>query len=315
MKRSTATALVLLSLIACSPAPPPPPPPPDPAHVQEVEAWRAKRDARLRSEDGWLTLVGLAWLKEGDNRFGSAADNEVPLPASVAAQAGKLTVAGETVTLHPEPGAGVKIGDRDATSVVLVSDKDGADPTMVHVGSVSFYVIVREGKLAVRAKDSESPVRKSFTGMEYFPIDPKWRVTARFEPYSPEKVIPVPNVFGRLEDSKSPGALVFEMDGNTYRLDPVWEEGTTDLFIIFGDQTNGHETYGAGRFLYAHPAGPDGTTVVDFNKAYNPPCVFTPFATCPLPPPQNKLAVRVLAGEKRYAHEVAHSQPPKPSKP
>jgi uncharacterized protein (DUF1684 family) len=310
MMRQSAAALLCLAIAAgCSPAAPPPPAPPDPQHVKEVEEWRAKRDARLRAEDGWLTLVGLAWLKEGPNGFGSAPDSAVVLPASAAPHAGTLVVAGETVTLQPEPGAGVQVDGKDATTAVLVSDKDGAEPTVVHVGSVSFYVIVREGKLAVRVKDSASPVLKGFTGMEYFPIDPKWRVTARFEPYSPEKTIPVPNVFGRLEDSKSPGALVFEVDGKSYRLDPVWEEGTTDLFIIFGDQTNGHETYGAGRFLYAHPAGPDGTTVVDFNKSYNPPCVFTPYATCPLPPPQNKLAVRVLAGEKRYAHEAAHPKP------
>jgi hypothetical protein len=152
-------------------------------------------------------------------------------------------------------------------------------------------------------------VLKAFTGMEYFPIAPEWRLTARFEPYTPAKTIPIPNVFGRLEDSPSPGSLVFTVDGREYRLDPVLETGETDLFIIFGDQTNGRETYGAGRFLYAKPAGPDGTTVLDFNKSYNPPCVFTPYATCPLPPPQNKLPFRIPAGEKRYAHEVTHTQP------
>ncbi len=313
MRSRAASGLLLLALLdACRPAPPPPPAAPaapSPQHVQEVEEWRAKRDARLRSEDGWLTLVGLSWLKPGENRFGSAADNEIVLPAAAPARAGTLVVEGEQVTLRAEQGVGVLVDGQPAESAVLRSDKDGAEPSMVRLGTLSFYVILREGKLAVRAKDSESPVRKAFSGMEYFPIDPKWRVVARFEPYVPEKTVPVPNVFGRLEDSKSPGALVFEVDGQSYRLDPVWEEGTSDLFIIFGDQTNGHETYGAGRFLYAHPAGPDGTTVVDFNKSYNPPCVFTPYATCPLPPPQNKLEVRIEAGEKRYAHEAVHRQP------
>lgn len=311
MKSPRITALVLIAaLAACkAEAPPPVATVPTAQHVGEIEQWRARRDTRLRSEDGWLSLVGLSWLQEGDNRFGSAPENEVPLPAPAPAQAGVLKVAGETVTLEAAAGSGVTIDGQPVEGRrVLTSDRDG-EPTTVRLGTISFFVIVREGKLAVRAKDSASPVRRAFTGMDYFPIDPAWRVVARFEPYTPEKVIPVPNVFGRLEDSNSPGALVFERDGKTHRLDPVWEEGTTDLFIIFGDQTNGKETYGAGRFLYAAPAGPDGTTVVDFNKSYNPPCVFTPYATCPLPPPQNKLPIRIEAGEKRYAHEAAHAAP------
>jgi uncharacterized protein (DUF1684 family) len=309
--RVAASALLLLaSLGACRQAPPPPAAPaaPTPEHVQEVEQWRARRDARLRAEDGWLSLVGLFWLQPGESRFGSAAENEMVLPAAAPARAGSLVVEGERVTLRAEKDAGVRLDGQPVETALLRSDRDG-EPSVVQLGSISLVVIVREGKLAVRAKDSESPVREAYTGMEYFPIDPKWRVVARFEPYVPEKTIPVPNVFGRLEDSKSPGALVFEVDGRTHRLDPVWEEGTSDLFIIFGDQTNGKETYGAGRFLYAHQAGPDGTTVVDFNKSYNPPCVFTPYATCPLPPPQNKLEVRIEAGEKRYAREAAHIKP------
>ena len=148
MLRSPVAALLCFAVVAgCSPAAPPPPAPPDPQHVQDVEAWRAKRDARLHAEDGWLTLVGLSWLKEGDNRFGSAPDNEVVLPASVGAHAGVLAVAGDTVTLRAEPGAGVQIDGKEATTAALVSDQDGADPTVVHVGSVSFYAIVREGKL------------------------------------------------------------------------------------------------------------------------------------------------------------------------
>lgn len=314
MVRLLAAGLLLaVSLGACArPAAEAPAPAPaaaaDPQHVREIEEWRAKRDARLRSDDSWLTLAGLFWLKPGDNRFGSAADNEILLPASAPAHAGALAVEGEQVTLRAETGAGVQIDGKEVTTAALVSDK-AADPTVVRIGPVSFYVIVREGKLAARVKDNESAVRKNFTGMEYFPVSDKWRVTARLEPYVPEKTIPVPNIFGRLEDSKSPGALVFEIDGKTYRLDPVWEEGSTDYFILFGDQTNGKDTYGGGRQLYAAPAGPDGTTIVDFNKAYNLPCVFTPYATCPLPPPQNKLALRVEAGEKRYAHEAAHPKP------
>ena len=152
-------------------------------------------------------------------------------------------------------------------------------------------LLIRRGdKIGVRVKDSQSQARRSFHGLDYFPIDPSWRIEARFEPYDPPRSISVPNVLGQDNAEKSPGALVFEHGGKTYRLDPVLERGETDYFVIFGDRTNGTDTYGAGRFLYVHPPV-DGKTIIDFNKAYNPPCVFTEYATCPLPPPQNKLPV------------------------
>ena len=172
---------------------------------------------------------------------------------------------------------------------------------MLRRGSLLFYLIRRGDKIGVRVKDSQSEARRNFRGLDYFPIDPGWRIEARFEPYDPPRSISVPNVLGQDNDEKSPGAIVFEHGGKTYRLDPVLEPGETDYFVIFGDRTNGKTTYGAGRFLYvAPPVG--GKTVIDFNKAYNPPCVFTDFATCPLPPPQNKLPIPVEAGEEEYAH-------------
>ena len=153
----------------------------------------------------------------------------------------------------------------------------------------------------MRVKDKESPTLRAFHGIENFPADPKWRVEARFEPYDPPRPVRVPNILGTVDTESCPGALVFEIDGKSYRLDPVVERGETDLFVIFGDRTNGHGTYGAGRFLYAAaPVG--GRTVLDFNKAYNPPCVFTPYATCPLPPAENKLPIPIEAGEKAYGH-------------
>jgi uncharacterized protein (DUF1684 family) len=183
----------------------------------------------------------------------------------------------------------------------MVSDADGV-PTVIEVGPLRFFVIRRGDQHGVRIRDRESEARKNFHGIDYYPIDPKWRVNAQFEPYSPTKKIPITNVVGMTEDMESPGALVFEVDGKTMRLDPVLEEGTDELFIIFGDTTNGRETYGGGRYLYAPKPGADQRTTVDFNKSYNPPCVFTDFATCPLPPSQNKLAVAVTAGEKKYDH-------------
>jgi uncharacterized protein (DUF1684 family) len=170
----------------------------------------------------------------------------------------------------------------------------------VQHGTLSLYLIERGNRTAVRVKDSASAPRRRFSGIESFPVREAWRVPARLDRYPPKKSIPIPNVLGGVTQEPSPGAVVFTVGGREYRLDAVEEEGEKDLFLIFGDRTNGVVTYGAGRFLYVSPPGADGRTVVDFNKAYNPPCAFTPFATCPLPPPQNRLPIAVEAGEKRY---------------
>ena len=278
-------------------------------HDEEtVEAWKARRLASLEREDGWLTLVGLHWLEEGPNRFGSSSENDLVLPSPAPATAGTLTLAADgTVTL--EPAASVTVpttipmtidGQPVQGSTVLVNDNDEAGPTIVQMGTMRFNVIKRGDRYGLRVKDAQSPTRTQFTSLEYFPVDPKWRVEARFEPYDPPKKIPIADVTGMVSDSISPGALVFTVDGQEHRLDPILEDGSPNLFIIFRDQTSADTTYPAGRYLYASPAGPDGKVIVDFNKAYNPPCAFTAFATCPLPPPQNRLPVRVEAGEKKY---------------
>ena len=282
------------------------PTPPTPTYTAEIEAWRAARVSRLTAEDGWPTVVGLFWLEDGENRIGSAKDNAIVLPASTPPHLGSIVVDKGRATLRPlEAGVGAGrdlTADGEAVSEPRVLASDAADAaTHVRTGSVLFYVIERAGKLAVRVKDSQSPARRDFHGLEYFPIDPSWRLEARFEPYDPPRAISVPNVLGHQDSERSPGALVFERAGQTYRLDPVLERGETDYFVIFGDATNGKDTYGAGRFLYVKPPV-DGKTIIDFNKAYNPPCVFTDYATCPLPPAQNRMKARVEAGEKEYAH-------------
>jgi uncharacterized protein (DUF1684 family) len=272
---------------------------------KELAEWKAGRTERLHSPTGWLTLIGLDWLKEGDNLVGSAPDAVVKLPADRApARAAHLTLAGGKITLTAESKVAFTIDGKPAAGPVeLRSDEHAAEPSMVALGSVSFYVISRNDRLAVRVKDSESPTRTGFQGVESFPADPSWRVNARFEPYPSGKTLQVPTILGTVDTMAEPGAVVFERDGKTYRLDTVLEEGETDLFIIFGDLTNRHETYGGGRFLYAKPADAKGMVMLDFNRAYNPPCVFTPYATCPLPPPGNKLSVRVEAGEKMYGKQ------------
>jgi len=178
--------------------------------------------------------------------------------------------------------------------------RDIADQTMGGMAKI----VKRGDKVGVRVKDTESETRREFKGLEYYPIDPKWRIEARLEPYTPPKAIPITNVLGITEDETSPGALAFEVDGKTYRIDPILEKGETDLFVMIADQTTGKETYGAGRYLYVSPPDANGKVVIDFNKTYSPPCAFTNFATCPLPPQQNHLPFRIDAGEKKYTGTV-----------
>jgi len=272
------------------------------AHRAEWESWRSKRLESLRNPNSWLTLVGLFWLEEGENPFGSDPSNRIVFPAGKApARMGSIQLRNGSVSVGVDPRVEVTHEGKNITQMKLQTDAGGAEPTILSSGTLAFYVIQRGRRLAVRVKDSESQARRTFNGIEAFPYDERLRVEARFEPYDPPRSIPVPNVLGAIELEKSPGALAFEWKGKTYRLDPVLEEGETDLFVIFGDATNGEETYGGGRFLYSKPAA-GGKTTLDFNKAYNPPCVFTPYATCPLPPKQNRLPFRIEAGEKNYAH-------------
>lgn len=291
------TALLAFAFVAISAAPP--------AHaagtddyLQELGTWQHQREENLRSRDGWLTLVGLFLLSQGDNSFGSAADNKLVFPAKAPAHAGVLHVAGDQVQIEAAADAGITTEDQPVTRMTLRPDSD-ENPTVLSMGTFTFFVIARGEQLFVRLKDSESPALAEFRGIDRFPASPTWRIEARFEPYNPPHKITVPNVLGTSFDETSPGAVVFELNGKTYRLDPVGEPDQS-LFLIFGDQTNGPVTYGGGRFLSADPPGPDGKVILDFNRAYNPPCAFTPYATCPLPPRQNKLAVRIEAGEKKY---------------
>ncbi|MGH9443758.1 MAG: DUF1684 domain-containing protein [Thermoanaerobaculia bacterium] len=272
----------------------------DPVYRRAIENWREQRAARLQRADGWLTLAGLFWLDPGRNPFGSDPSAKIVLPGrGVPPIAGAIVLENGRARLEPSPGTALTADGHPAAPGDLASDENGK-PTVLQIGTFSFFVIRRGPKMGVRVRDTESAARKSFKGLKYFPIDPAWRVEAKFEPYSPPKQLAIPTVLGFPEDDVSPGALVFEHGGTTFRIDPVFEQGSDELFIIFGDRTNGKETYGAGRFVYA-PMPKDGKTVIDFNKAYCPPCVFTPYATCPLPPPENRLPIEVRAGEKNYS--------------
>jgi uncharacterized protein (DUF1684 family) len=266
----------------------------------EIERWRTRRLAHLTAPTGWLSLVGLDWLHQGTNVIGADPSSDVRLPAGTATpRLGVIEAGEEGVTAHLEPAAGVTHDGKPVTTLALRDDAHGS-PTVLELGALSFHLIRRAGRLGIRVRDRDRPRSVAFDGIEYFPIDRKWRRPGRFSPSDPPQEVLVPNVLGFEETMVVPGSLQFEIDGTPQRLLAFEEEGTEDLFIVFGDETNGDQTYQAGRYLYARPADDRGHTILDFNKAYNPPCVFTPHATCVLPLPENRLPVRIEAGEKRY---------------
>lgn len=258
------------------------------SYVDSIRQWQHKRDESLRSENGWLTLVGLFWLNPGDNTIGSADSNDFVLPKDSAPdRVGTLRLEGDKVTFVAADGS--------SRALSYAEDK----PDAIHAGSVSFYVIKRGDRLGVRVKDSASSVRKNFQGMKYFPISPNFHFEANFVPDS--KKIPIVNILGKTEMEESPGHVDFSYEGRSYSLRPIYEDtpdGKT-LFFLFKDPTNKSETYQAGRMLNT-PLPKNGKVDLDFNRSYNPPCTFTPYATCPLPPKENTLPFPVEAGELRY---------------
>jgi hypothetical protein len=250
----------------------------------EEAGWRQSREANLRRDGSWLAVTGLFWLREGPNRFGTEASGDIVLPDGPA-RAGAITLRNGKVT------AAVGGSQRELRP-------DSED--FLKVGRLSLFVIKRGDRYGIRLRDPQSPYLRQFHGLEYFPASEAYRITARF--VSEPRKIPILNVIGQTEQDDCPGYAAFRLHGRDVRLYPVLEEpDAKELFFIFRDLTSGRETYGAGRFLYSDPPR-DGKLVLDFNKAYNPPCAFTPYATCPLPPKENRLAVRVEAGEKKYGH-------------
>jgi uncharacterized protein (DUF1684 family) len=269
-------------------------------YVKAIEKWRSDEERALKKEDGWLTLAGLFWLRDGTNTVGVGPDFDVRLTSSFkGGKFGEIAFKDGLATLKVESGVEAQSDGKNISTIELASDEDGK-PTKVHIGSQILSLIKREDRFGIRLKDSSSKVRLNFKGCHWFPVDESYKVTARFEALPELKEVMIPNVLGGFFKMKSPGILKFTLKGKEYSLEPV-EDDDGSLFIIFRDGSNLTETYSAGRFLHADKAV-NGETVVDFNKAENPPCAFTPFATCPLPPPQNNLDLEVKAGEKRYYH-------------
>jgi hypothetical protein len=274
---------------------------------ESLEAWRAARVAALTSDSGFLTLAGLYWLEQPRSSFGRARANDFVLEhAAMPRRLGHFERAGDAVRFVAARRDTVFAGEAAVTRIDMRSDRGGA-PTVLRHGPIEFFVIERSGQLGVRVRALDSPRRRDFPGIEYFDASDAWLLTARFEPYEPVRQIPIMNVLGMEDDMPSPGAIVFEKDGREWRLDTIDETpGSNSLFVMFADATTGRESYGAGRFLYVERPR-DGRVVVDFNRAYNPPCAFSDFATCPLPPPQNRLELAVTAGERKFPPAgVAH---------
>jgi uncharacterized protein (DUF1684 family) len=271
---------------------------------RSVEAWRAQRYAALRRPMSWLTLVGLDWLAQGVNRLGSATENEIALPGGPPL-AGTIEVHGSQAVATSDPDGRLVVDGAPVNGLPLVADVDATDerpPTTLEIDTLRLRLIRRgpDGvRLGLRTWDT-ALAQPRFAAIDHWPVDSRWSVAARLEPASPGSTVAVPDVLGDVIEEPTPGAVLFEVDGVACRIDAVEGGDQGELWLIFADATSGAETYGGGRFLYTPPPRPDGTVTVDFNRAYNPPCVFSPYATCPLPPPQNRLSVRIEAGERTY---------------
>ena len=265
----------------------------------QMERWRQQREESLKAENGWLTVAGLFWLKEGGSTLGSGRENDFVLPpGSAPEKVGRFDFHGGKTVFQTAPGVTVSVNGKPAATASLAADSAGP-PDVLRIGDLSMFVIQRGSRFGVRLKDKDSEARRKFVGTHWFPVAEEYRVTAKFVPYTPPKKIAVPNILGEVEQETSPGYVEFTLKGQQFRLDPV-SEGD-GLFFIFKDLTSGKETYPPGRFLYADMPR-NGEVVLDFNQAVDPPCAFTPYATCPLPPAQNHLPVRIEAGELRYGH-------------
>jgi len=271
-----------------------------PEYISGIKEWHNKRVENLKKENGWLNLAGLYWLKPGENTFGTSPGNDIIFPkGSAPGKIGSLFLQDSIVTVKINDGIEVTSNSNPVKKMRLMEDVSG-NPTVLNLGFLRWFVIKRGDKYGVRLRDLDAELVKEFPGIETYPIDQDWQISATFVKYDPPKSITIPTIIGTVDEEKSPGTLLFSKDGQSFMLDAV-EEGD-EFFIIFADETSGEETYGAGRFLYTAKPDSSGQVILDFNKVYNPPCAFTKYATCPLPPKQNYLKLKVTAGEKNFGH-------------
>jgi uncharacterized protein (DUF1684 family) len=276
---------------------------------RENAAWREQHAAELQKPDGWLALAALEWLDSGDNSFGSAPDNKIHMPVSAPAHLGVLHLDADKVTLNPPPGGfpqGFLVDAKPAQPQTLRvdSDHDKNDPRMT-IATLNFYVIKRGDRFALRIKDAKSADLTGFHGLKWYPPNANYRIKAHWIPYTPPKIFTITTLIGTSYPAQLPGSAEFTLNAKTYRLDPILEDPAVEkLFFVLRDTTSATTTYGACRFLYTsfpdHGLDHPGELLLDFNRLENPPCAYTPFATCPLPPKQNRLPIPLPVGEQRY---------------
>jgi uncharacterized protein (DUF1684 family) len=268
------------------------------SYESDVRQFQRQRAAELTADDGWLTVAGLFWLKAGANVAGSAPGSDIRLPAKAPAKLGVFELKDGRVTFRAEPSAQVTGGGKPVGTAVIDAPTD--DAGALAAGDLRMFVIKREDRFGIRMRDLKSPERRGFRGLRFYPLRTAYCIRATFVPYEKPRKVAVPNVLGQAPEMTSPGYVTFALNGRERRLEPVYEtDERTDLFFIFKDLTSRDATYPAGRFLHT-PLPQDGVVILDFNKAYNPPCAFTDFATCPLPTRENQLPIRIEAGELMY---------------
>ena len=265
-------------------------------YAAEVEAWRVDREENLKADDGWLTVSGLFFLNEGENSFGSSPLNDIVLRTGPA-HAGVFTLHAGAVTVRAPAGETLSVNGRNVEAARLWPREGGARP-VVAIGPLTLFVHYSGPRLAIRLRDRDSELRRSFTGLRWFPVDESYRVRGRYVPHDEPRTVELSNILGDIEPARSSGSVVLKVGGKELRMTAIDQGGR--LWFIFRDLTSGRETYPAARFLYADAPSEDGYTTVDFNRAYNPPCAFNPYTTCPLPPRENRLPVRIEAGERDY---------------
>lgn len=273
----------------------------DEAYRASIEKWRKEREERLKAPDGWLTVAGLFWLTEGENRFGSDTTNDIVFPERAPAEIGTFDYRNGKVTVRIKEGVNVLMSGKpfDAARTVELKPSVPGPPDTLTLGDLTFFVHVSGDRKAIRLRDKNSRILKEFVGLRWFPINEAYRVKGTFKPLEKPQPRDVPNILGDLEHYESPGTVTFTLHGQTITVE-VLSSGQDRLWLIFRDLTSGKETYPSARFLYADRPKEGNEVVLDFNQAYNPPCAFNPYTTCPLPPHQNRLRVRVEAGEMDY---------------
>ena len=304
-------ALVLLAIAAgcrqaedpaaAVPAAEPKPAMPDDPYHTEIAKFQHDREALLKTDTGWLTIAGLWFLTQPATTFGSDPLNDIVLPESAPGRAGTFVMRDGNVSVKAAHGVTFQLNGKSMTAADLTPDGQGP-PDRFALGDLQLWVHNSGERLSIRMRDQNNPLRKTFAGTSWFPVNQAYRVEATFTPYAKPKIIEVPNILGDIDKMPIPGIVTFTIDGHEQQLEPVAETGDPQFWFIFRDLTSQKETYPAARFLYAAPPV-NGRMTLDFNKAQNPPCAYNPYTTCPLPTEQNRLRTRIEAGEMRYEHE------------